>query len=246
MEPWAVGPETNILESNNSIVLSGEGNDVLLKSSPFYHMGPFKGLGFDQEGRPEKESTFNPDKKYSFKGTNLSWKVRPDWKEGELYGTVFSAENSSNYLLKEIEASQPATLPISLGSDDGIKVFLNGKQVFANNVGRGAAPDQEKLVLNLEAGKNILLLKIYNGVGPSGFYYKSGIEEPILPSISLIQDLPAASYVLLMNAAAKKEGFARVQWCGKKTESESIQIDGHGNWVDYRIQFAAQKTFSKM
>ena len=77
----AVGPETKILESNNSIVLSGEGKDVLLKSSPFYHMGPFKGLGFDQVGGPEKESTFNPDKKYSVKGTNLSWKVRPDWKE---------------------------------------------------------------------------------------------------------------------------------------------------------------------
>ena len=245
-EPWAVGPKTSILESNNSIVINGEGKEVSLQSSSFYHIGPFKGLGFDQEGGPERESTFDPDKKFAFEGTNLSWKVRPDWKEGVLHGTVISAENSSNYLLKDIETSHPATLPISLGSDVGIKVFLNGKQVFANNVGRGAAPDQEKLVLNLEAGKNILLLKIHNGGGPSGFYYKSGIEEAISPSISLIQNLPAASYVLLMKANAKEEGFARVQWGNEQTESESIQIEGPGNWVDCRIQFAAQKAFNKM
>lgn len=245
-EPWAVGPKTNILESNNSIVINGEGKEVSLQSSSFYHIGPFKGLGFDQEGGPEKESTFDPDKKFAFKGTNLSWKVRPDWKDGVLHGTVFSAENSSNYLLKEIETSQPATFPISLGSNDGIKVFLNGKLVFAKNVGRGAVPDQEKLVLNLEAGKNILLLKIHNGEGPSGFYYKSGIEEAISPSISLIQNLPAASYVLLLKATSKEEGFARVQWGEEQTESESIQIEGLGNWVDCRIQFVALKAFKKM
>ena len=245
-DQWTVGPKTEILDSNNSVVLNAVGKDVSLISSPFYHIGPFTGLGFEQEGAPEKELSFDSDKKYLHNGTNLSWQVRPEWKEGKLYGTVFSGENSSNYLIKEIVTSNPLILPISFGSDDGIKLFLNGNQVFANNVGRGAAPDQEKLGLNLKAGKNILLLKIHNGAGPSGFYYKSGIEEPVLPSISLARNLPAASYVLLMKAVSKQDGVARVQWGSEPAESQSFQTSGKEHWEEYRIEFAAQKAFNKM
>ena len=46
----------------------------------------------------------------------------------------FSAENSSNYLLKKLNISA-WILPISLGSDDGIKVFLNGKGICQQCIG---------------------------------------------------------------------------------------------------------------
>ena len=151
--------------------------------------------------------------------------MKPEWKDGQLYGTVFSAENSSNYLLKEIETTAPVSLPVSLGSDDGIKVFLNGKEVLANNVGRGAAPDQEKLELRLKSGKNALLIKIHNGGGPSGFYFKSGVKEAMLPSLSLTQNLPAASYVLQLECSTKTDGVMRVQWGSGKDESQSIRIN---------------------
>ena len=53
-------------------------------------------------------------------------------------------------------------LPVSLqmGSDDGIKAWLNGKLVHANNVPRAAIPYTDKVDVALEKGWNPLLLKI--------------------------------------------------------------------------------------
>ena len=39
------------------------------------------------------------------------------------------------------------------------RFFLNGKQVHANNIGRGAAADQDKITVKLRKGANHLLLK---------------------------------------------------------------------------------------
>ena len=52
-----------------------------------------------------------------------------------------------------------------LGSDDGIKVWLNGQLVHANNVTRGAGPGQDKVEVTLKQGWNRLLLKITQSGG---------------------------------------------------------------------------------
>jgi hypothetical protein len=46
------------------------------------------------------------------------------------------------------------------GSDDGIKIWLNDKQVFALNVARALQPGSDKVKVTLHAGWNRLLLKI--------------------------------------------------------------------------------------
>ena len=46
------------------------------------------------------------------------------------------------------------------GSDDGIKIWLNDKQVFALNVARPLQPGSDKVQVKLHAGWNPLLLKI--------------------------------------------------------------------------------------
>jgi len=55
-------------------------------------------------------------------------------------------------------AAQPARL--DLGTDDGVKAWLNGKLVHANNVARAAVPYTDKVNVTLKAGWNPLLLKI--------------------------------------------------------------------------------------
>ena len=84
--------------------------------------------------------------------------------EGKLRGTVLIA--------------QAGPLEISLGRDDAIKVFLNGKQVLAQEVSGAAAPDQDKVTLQLNAGSNDLLVKIVNASGPSGFYFSTRAAIP--------------------------------------------------------------------
>jgi HEAT repeat protein len=49
---------------------------------------------------------------------------------------------------------------LELGSDDGVKVWLNDKQVYALNVARPLQPGSDKVNITLHAGWNPLLLKI--------------------------------------------------------------------------------------
>ncbi len=63
-------------------------------------------------------------------------------------------------------------LPETVGSDDGIQVWLNGKEILSKNVARGAAADQERAKLALQEGKNKLLMKITNTGGIGGFYFR--------------------------------------------------------------------------
>lgn len=61
------------------------------------------------------------------------------------------------------DKAQPAKLEV--GSDDGIKIWLNGTVVHANNTVRPCAPDQDKVDITLNEGCNILLMKITQGGG---------------------------------------------------------------------------------
>lgn len=56
------------------------------------------------------------------------------------------------------ETEQPARL--ELGTDDGVKVWLNGNLVHANNVIRGLKPGSDKVNVTLNSGWNLLLLKV--------------------------------------------------------------------------------------
>jgi putative membrane-bound dehydrogenase-like protein len=57
---------------------------------------------------------------------------------------------------------------LSVGSDDGIKVWLNGKLVHQNNIDRGLLPDVDRVAVPVVAGKNVLLFKVNNRSGVAG------------------------------------------------------------------------------
>jgi hypothetical protein len=55
-----------------------------------------------------------------------------------------------------------------IGSDDGIQVWLNGKKVHDKNVKRALKAAEDKVPVELKAGKNLLLLKLDQGDGDGG------------------------------------------------------------------------------
>ena len=153
-------------------------------------------------------------------------------------------DNTVNYLHKVITVDSARDLPVSLGSDDGIKVYLNGKQILSNNIGRGAAPDQEKLTLNLKKGENFLLLKIHNGAGPSGFYFKADAKASA--SIATELSLSKGSISVEISAKANEKRKARVFWKEKKSNhyeakrsSSEVTIDQSNDWKTYRFDFVS-------
>lgn len=150
-------------------------------------IGPFAAddfkKAFAKEFAPEKEIDLG--KNYG----ELKWTPRPGWKDGQVHNTL-TGNNSANYLYRTIKLSAAGPLEISLGRDDAIKVWLNGKSVLAKEVTGGAAADQDKVTLTLKEGRNDLLVKIVNASGPSGFYFstKPGIPKNIQDILVLTEE----------------------------------------------------------
>lgn len=70
--------------------------------------------------------------------------------------------NSIAYALAEIKMNAPANILMGIGSNDGIKIFLNGSLVYKNWIKNGTTPDDDVVVLNLKKGSNQILVKIQN------------------------------------------------------------------------------------
>lgn len=60
----------------------------------------------------------------------------------------------------------------TFGSDDGAVVWLNGERLYVDARAHGADPLQHVGVLRLAPGENRLLIKVGNGGGDFGFYFR--------------------------------------------------------------------------
>ena len=148
------------------------------KYGPWYFIGGLAAPdnnNFDFVFPPEKEIKL--DAKYPTRNNQqVAWQQKKDWADGTVIDFLSSmgqglTENVASYVYREIEAEVACEVPASLGSDDTLTVWVNGKKIHAENVGRGAAPDQALVKLPLQKGKNALLMKICNGGGPTGYYF---------------------------------------------------------------------------
>ena len=74
------------------------------------------------------------------------------------------------YAACTIHAKTACDKILSLGSNDGVKAWLNGRCIWENNRPRGAEKDQDFVPVHLEAGDNLLLVKVSQGMGNWGLY----------------------------------------------------------------------------
>lgn len=149
----------------------------------WFYAGPFDNTGqkgFDTVYPPET----GVDLKKEYVGKNNEKVV---WKEGNfvdgqpndltIFGKPELNTNCVAYIYREINVGSDMEVPVSLGSDDTLTVWLNGQKIHAENVYRGVAPDQAVLKLKLRPGKNTVLLKICQGDGGFGFYFSAKLNE---------------------------------------------------------------------
>jgi len=64
------------------------------------------------------------------------------------------------YVRTWINTEQERPLQLQMSTDDGVKVWLNQKQVYANNAARPLQPGSDKVEVTLHPGWNMLLLKV--------------------------------------------------------------------------------------
>ncbi len=79
----------------------------------------------------------------------------------DLLGALNGGEQRAAYLRTTLRAdADGSAILLLVGSDDGIKIWLNGKVVLANNTMRPFTKDQDQVEVKLVKGENRLLLKV--------------------------------------------------------------------------------------
>ena len=78
---------------------------------------------------------------------------------------TLGGDNRVAYLRCKVWSDKSQKVKLELGSDDGIKVWLNGQLVHANNATRAAEPGQDSVEVALKQGWNNLLVKVTQGGG---------------------------------------------------------------------------------
>jgi serine/threonine-protein kinase len=157
-----------------TVLATLKANGVPTLEGKWHIIGPFDNSndrGFETIYPPEKEINF--EKSYpGKKGRNLRWQEFTGFQLGTAIDLRRFEDNDFTcaYLYHAFDVKEPVELPLGLGSDDTLTVWLNGEQLLAKNVRRGVKPDEDCVTLYCKPGRNELLLKICNYQGAWGVY----------------------------------------------------------------------------
>jgi len=121
---------------------------------------------FDKPFFPEKE--INLTKTYREGKRELKWKpVVTKHREGrvDLLPYFKQKTNAVAYGYAEVTSDRDQDVVFRTGSDDGMKLWVNGKVVFGKNGPRSLAVDMDTIPVKLKKGVNRILTKVLNGGG---------------------------------------------------------------------------------
>lgn len=171
------------------IAVSASADVTPVTLSPWQQIGPFRGADFATVFRTE----FGPEQDPAATQVHgeLTWSERTGLRDNTIH--TFRAENAAFYFARTITSPNHRELTLRLGSDDGIKLWHDGALRLDREVARAVAPDQDEVTLTLHPGENRLLVKLVNGGGDCGFFFRVHGEQT--------QAVPAAVLTAVTAAA---------------------------------------------
>jgi hypothetical protein len=147
-------------------------------------VGPFQAADMDDLPTvypPETESA--PAKSYKGKnGATIGWRTFRADESGyvRLDDLIRPNEQAIVYGLAYVFSPDDRAVPLLLGSDDGVRVWINGRLVHTNPTYRAAEPDLDRVTVRLEKGWNRVLIKDLQGAGGWGFYARFADPDGVL------------------------------------------------------------------
>ena len=186
------------IESTEDTVSKAAGGVTITKDKPSLSVATYEGLKPGKFMRdwlflgliqiPWEGETYFPDNETSMKffdteTLNLK-QFEPKVKIGENdfewatlrseYGVIDLTQVYDDwfvvaYAWAQINMDEETNGVLGIGSDDSVKVWLNGKLVHRNLVTRGVIADNDRVPVTFKKGRNQLVLKILNTGGPWGF-----------------------------------------------------------------------------
>ena len=165
----------------DALVLAPERNFL----RDWYVIGPFDNPGNDRS-RAGLSAVYGPERAIELKKPLTGKDRRPVlWKRYSagadgfvnLNDALSPHEMAVGYAVGYIHSPAKRDIRIYLGSDDGVRLWLNGRLIADHFILRGAVPDQDTVSAQIREGWNTLLVKIENNLGGWGFYCR--IPDPL-------------------------------------------------------------------
>ncbi len=153
-------------------------------------IGPFENAWDDKLDKPQP-----PEGKREFGatypaigGTKAAWKtvartIENDSRLSEGFVVDFHKVFGTRrdfavaYGVTYVDAPEAMDVVLALGSDDGVRVWVNKERVFENPAGRAYTPRQDKVNIKLRKGTNEVLFKVTQGEGEWAFGASLETEE---------------------------------------------------------------------
>ena len=137
-------------------------------------IGPFDNT--DKKGLTSvlpPEQGFDPVVTYSGKnGIQVKWRHYDDRAGYIDFAKLFQPSKSAvAYAYREMLVEDNKNMKIGIGSNDGVRVWINEKLVLDRPVSRNAEPNQDVVSIPLKKGKNAILVKVDLLAGGWGFYF---------------------------------------------------------------------------
>ena len=188
------GPNTLVLEAEAKDARSA-GSDLFfvgygLKPAARRFMGEWSLAGpFDAADMDDLPTVYPPETEAvparSYKGKGgaaVGWRtVRADAAGYvRLDDRIKPNEQAIVYAAAYVSSPDERAATLLLGSDDGVRVWINGELVHTNPAYRAAEPDLDRVSVRLNKGWNKVLLKILQGAGGWGYYVRFADPEGAL------------------------------------------------------------------
>ena len=103
-------------------------------------------------------------------------KARSIWKkQSALFDGVVNrmslGGNQTIYLTRTVTVDEAQEIEIGLGYDDAMSLWINGERVAHRPGLSGVIPNSVRVNASFNTGENLILMKIFNAHGGSGFYF---------------------------------------------------------------------------
>ncbi len=173
---WAQIPEVDVSSEEfiRSWLLCGAFPNPLAEGvSEYRHDETTLGFYIDYLAPVGGETQVQPESGKKFSSTNgksYTWQRYDSPKDAVDFCQVFEDNQNGKvvYAACVVNSEQAQRAMLALGSNDGVRLFLNGELVWSNHRPRGVVPDSDYVWLSLRQGKNLLLAKVDQGTGGWG------------------------------------------------------------------------------
>lgn len=188
--------------------------------------GPFadRGRRF-QEIHPPETGPIDLSAVYAADGTSIAWQELQNATHCDLYRKFGRCDDASFYVYFRLESVRRERVRLMVGSDDGVKVWQNGRVVWTNPIERAALPLADIVTLDLEPGGNDVLVRVQNVSGECGIYLHYRALGNV--ALRLPEKLGSDSLAERLKAAAGQNGgeiaaeFLDVDWTQSVAEADA-------------------------